>query len=293
MGKLYSMTGFAVLTEPYQNGISCEIRSLNSRYLEIGVKLPLAIKDIEDSIKELIQKHVNRGRITCTISFSSSEQPLANLKIDAATVKLYKDLLDQIRDVAGIDQPIRLEHLLAFKDIISFEGTEQVDEALEKNILQLVQRTLDELNEMRNLEGENIEKDVIERLSSIRRNLEKVKALGEQNARVEFDKLHQRLLSLIDETKIDKNRLEMELALISDRVDITEEVTRLQSHIELFEQNLSEGSPIGKKLNFLLQEMHREANTISSKNTMIDISHCAVAIKEDIERIREQVQNIE
>ncbi len=293
MSKIYSMTGFAVLSRSYGNGITCEIRSLNSRYLETSIKLPLVIKDIEDSIKGLIQKSIKRGRITCTVSFDSSDQPLENLKIDANTVKLYKNLLDQIRKVAKIDQEPQLEHLLAFNDIISFEQDESIDKDLEKTILELVQNTLDKLNKMRNIEGANIHDDLKIRLSSIQKNLDKVKPLGEKNARTEFDKMYQRLLSLIDEKKIDKNRLELELAIISDRVDITEEIIRLQSHIDLFEQNLAKGSPVGKRLNFLLQEMHREANTISSKNTMIEISHYVVAIKEDIERIREQVQNIE
>jgi uncharacterized protein (TIGR00255 family) len=293
MSKIHSMTGFAVHSEPYGNGMTCEIRSLNSRYLETSIKLPLVIKDIEDSIKDLIQQNIKRGRITCTITFDSSDQPLANLKIDPSTVKLYMDLLDQIREIAKIEQKPRLEHLLTFKDIISFEEEENIDKDLEENILQLVRNTLDKLNEMRNSEGSNIHEDLKIRLSAIQDNLDKIKPLGEKNARTEFDKLHKRLLSLIDEKKIDKNRFELELAIISDRVDITEEVIRLQSHIDLFEQNLEKGSPIGKNLNFLLQEMHREANTISSKNTMIEISHYVVTLKEDIERIREQVQNIE
>jgi len=120
-----------------------------------------------------------------------------------------------------------------------------------------------------------------------------IKELSVDNARNEFDKLYKRLLSMIDEKKIDHNRLEMELALISDRVDISEEVVRMESHLELFRENLAAGSPNGKKLNFILQEMHREANTMSTKNTLIEISHRIVTIKEEIERMREQVQNIE
>lgn len=110
---------------------------------------------------------------------------------------------------------------------------------------------------------------------------------------MEFQKQMERLKNLIDDNKLDRNRLEMEVALISDRVDISEEIVRLNSHIELFKEDLEQGSPIGKKLNFILQEMHREANTMSSKNTLIEISHRVVAIKEEIERMREQVQNIE
>ena len=205
----------------------------------------------------------------------------------------YKALLNQIRKIAKIDEEVKLEHLLAFKDIISFEEDTTIDRNFEKSILELVQNTLSGLNQMRNIEGENLNKDIKSRLVSIQKNLQKIKPISKKNAKIEFDKLYKRLLSLIDEQKIDRNRLENELAIISDRVDIAEEIIRLQSHIDLFKQNLKAGSPIGKKLNFLLQEMHREANTISSKSTLLEISHNIVTIKEDVERIREQIQNIE
>ena len=294
MSKIFSMTGFAVLSNPsYGNGITCELRSLNSRFLEISIKVPLTLKDMEDSIKELIQKRIQRGRVTCTITLNPIDQPISNLKIDSSIVNQYKTLLNQIRKIADINEEVKLEHLLAFKDIISFEGDSTIDESLEKSVIELVENTLNKLHEMRNIEGKNLSKDIMTRLDSIQKKLKKIMPLSKDNAKIEFDKLYKRLLSLIDEQKIDKNRLENELALISDRVDITEEIIRLQSHIDLFEQNLKEGSPVGKKLNFLLQEMHREANTISSKNTILEISHFIVSIKEDIERIREQIQNIE
>jgi uncharacterized protein (TIGR00255 family) len=293
MSKIYSMTGFALLSHPYGNGITCELRSLNSRFLEISIKTPIVLKDLEDSIKELIQKRIQRGRVTCTITFNSTDQSLENLKIDSTIVNQYKSLLNQIREIAEINEEVKLEHLLAFKDIISFEEDTSVDENLEKSIFELVEKTTSKLDEMRNIEGKNLSKDIRIRLDSIKNNLKKIEPSSKKNAKIEFDKLYKRLLSLIDEQKIDKNRLENELAIISDRVDVTEEITRLNSHIDLFEQNLKGGSPVGKKLNFLLQEMHREANTISSKSTLLEISHLVISIKEEIERIREQIQNIE
>jgi uncharacterized protein (TIGR00255 family) len=251
------------------------------------------LKDLEDSIKDLIQKKIQRGRVTCTITINSTDQPLENLRIDSNIVNQYQSLLNQIREIAEIDEEIKLEHLLAFKDIISFEEDTLVDEKLEKSIFELVEKTLNKLDEMRNIEGKNLSKDIRIRLDSIKKNLKKIEPLSKKNAKDEFNKLYKRLLSLIDEQKIDKNRLENELAIISDRVDITEEIIRLYSHIDLFEQNLKTGSPVGKKLNFLLQEMHREANTISSKSTLLEVSHLIITIKEEIERIREQIQNIE
>jgi len=152
---------------------------------------------------------------------------------------------------------------------------------------------MDNLNTMRANEGENLRQDLLQRLERIETLTREVARLGEKNPRQEFDRLYKRLLALINQEKIDANRLELELALLSDKVDITEETIRMQSHIQLFRENLNAGSPIGKKLNFLLQEMHREANTMSNKATMIEISHRVVTIKEEVEKMREQIQNVE
>ena len=294
MNKLYSMTGFATLqTDFNQSEITCEVRSLNSRYLEIIVKLPRALADLENPIKEIIRRKITRGKITFNLSFSSLTGELQNLKIDPETVRIYKNLLEQIQQAADIRQKITLDHLLFFKDIITYEEESNVDEALTQKIYQITEQVMDNLNTMRANEGENLRQDLLQRLERIETLTREVARLGEKNPRQEFDRLYKRLLALINQEKIDANRLELELALLSDKVDITEETIRMQSHIQLFRENLNAGSPIGKKLNFLLQEMHREANTMSNKATMIEISHRVVTIKEEVEKMREQIQNVE
>jgi uncharacterized protein (TIGR00255 family) len=288
------MTGFAFGAIQHGNGeISCEIRTLNSRYLEMNIKLPLVIKDLEEGIKGVIREKVSRGKVSCSITFSSQEPLMQDLKVNEGAILMYKNLIDQIRSIAGIIEPIKISDILEFKDIFALEEKDFIDEALQNSLFQLVNEALDKLNQMRVLEGENLRKDLEQRLSNIHNHNMEIKSLSKGNSTVELEKLSNRLLSLIDEKKIDRSRLEMELALISDRVDISEEVVRMESHLDLFRENLEEGSPIGKKLNFILQEMHREANTMSTKNTLIKVSHRIVAIKEEIERIREQVQNIE
>lgn len=294
MNQLYSMTGFAA--GAVQHGsieISCEIRALNSRYLEMSVKLPFAIKDLEDAIRSIIREKVNRAKITCGISFSSQEPLLDNLKVNEGAILMYKNLIERIRAIANIAEPAKVSDILFFKDIFSLEDQSQIDEALQNAIFQLVGNTLDRLNETRSLEGRNLKIDLENRLNNIQTLTGEIRSQGEGNSRAEMEKLYKRLLSLIDENKVDRNRLELELALISDRVDISEEVVRMESHLEMFRENLRAGSPNGKKLNFILQEMHREANTMSTKNTIVEISHRLVTIKEEIERMREQVQNIE
>ena len=294
MNPVYSMTGFAAESLQYEtNMLSCEIRALNSRYLEIIVKIPLVFRDIEDPIKEIIRQKISRGKVNCVITLNSQTPLLQHLKVDRGATLMYKELLEQIRTIAQIEQPIQLSDLLVFKDIISFEEDTIADKALQDTLFQLVTRTLDQLNTVRLQEGKNLARDLKERLAQIIQLTDEIKTLSQKNASQEFDKLYRRLLGMIDENQIDRNRLEMELALISDRVDISEEVVRMQSHIELFKDTLDKGSPAGKKLNFILQEMHREANTMASKSTLIEISHRIVAVKEEIERIREQVQNVE
>jgi uncharacterized protein (TIGR00255 family) len=294
MADLFSMTGFATSDVAYNNSeIHCEIRSLNSRYLEMNVKMPIVLRNLEDPVKDLIKKSVQRGKVNCIINMKSAVSNLQNLKIDPETVKFYMNLLQQIRSLSNVNEEIRLQHLLEFKDIISMEEDEVLEKEFETLICDLVNDALVKLNEMRGIEGRNLSEDVSQRLSSIDDNLGEIETLSKKNARIEFDKLYKKVISFVGDKKIDENRLEMELAIISDRVDVSEEVVRLKSHIDLFKDNLEQGSPIGKKLNFILQEMHRESNTISSKNTLIEVSRLIVAIKEDIERIREQVQNIE
>jgi len=294
MGSIFSMTGFATARVQHDSvEISCELRSLNARYLEIYTRLPQVLRDLEDPIKERIRRFVHRGKISCSINLSSITPVLRNLSVDPGTIRTYTQLLDQIRKIAGIQEPLRLEHLLFFKDVISFEEEAEVDEAFKAVIFSLVEDTLQQLNSIRATEGTNLRKDLEQRLENMLGLLDEIRQYARENPRIEFQRLYQRLLSLIDEQKIDRDRLEQEVAIISDRVDVTEELVRLDSHIQLFKEYLEKGSPIGKKLNFLLQEMHREANTISSKNTMVEISHRVVALKEEIERLREQVQNIE
>ncbi|RMH79011.1 MAG: YicC family protein [Calditrichaeota bacterium] len=294
MGTVYSMTGFAsAKTQLNSNELSCEIRSLNSRYLEIYIKLPLMLKDMEDSLREIIREEVHRGKVHCSIYISSTEPLLQNLRVDEGTVLMYKNLLDQIRKIAGIEEPVRLSDLLEFKDIFTFDEETHIDEVFQSALQDLVREAVARLNATRSSEGAHLRDDLEQRLETITRLVGEIHELAKDNARIEFDKLYQRLLSRIDEKKIDRNRLEMELALISDRVDISEEVVRMNSHLELFRQTLAKGSPIGKKLNFILQEMHRETNTMASKNTIFEVSRRIVAIKEEVERMREQVQNIE
>ncbi|MFZ0391897.1 MAG: YicC/YloC family endoribonuclease [Calditrichia bacterium] len=294
MASILSMTGFSAAQSQYQErGITCEIRSVNSRYLEISLKLPRLLFDLENPIKEIIRGKVNRGKIFYNLSFISGENENNGVTVDPNNLHHYINLLNQVKSAAGIDTPISLDHLLSFKDLFTMQEKTELDDALVKTVEEISLTAVEQLNEMRRREGEHLKNDIDERLKVLKRLTGEIREHSKGNARIEFEKLTQRLFSLIDEEKVDRSRLEQELAIISDRVDITEELVRMDSHLELFEQNLEKGSPVGKKLNFILQEMNREANTLGNKTTLIEISHRVVAIKEEIEKLREQIQNIE
>ncbi|MBN2364553.1 MAG: YicC family protein [Calditrichaeota bacterium] len=294
MNHLKSMTGFAAISKEYNGAeVTCEIRSVNSRYLEISLRLPRIITDLEGQFKDIIRQKITRGKIMGSINFNSVNSEIQNLKIQPELIKFYKQLLEQIRQEAEIEEKLKLDHLLFFKDVISFEEQQTVDEKLMQFMLELMDETLDNLNNMRLQEGQYLRADLDQRIQNIADVTEKIQLLGKNNARAEYERLFNRIQTLIGEEKLDQNRMEQELALIADKVDITEEVVRMKSHLELFREDLVSGSPVGKKLNFILQEMNRETNTMSNKATIIEISHLVVQLKEEIEKIREQVQNIE
>jgi uncharacterized protein (TIGR00255 family) len=287
------MTGYATEKSVTSNGeVTCEIRTLNSRYLEIFLKLPQQLKSFEDHFKSIIRSHIDRAKVNMAITLIETESLPEMLAVNEGVVKMYGRLLEDMRQLAGVKEPVKLADFLQFKDLfmVSESGA---DESFVNTITELVEATTRKINQSRADEGENLRRDLLHRLGEIESLAGEIGGYARQNARQEFNRQFERLKGLVDENKLDRNRLEMEIAIISDRVDISEEVVRLDSHLGLFRENLEGGSPIGKKLNFILQEMHREANTMSSKNTMIEIGHRVVALKEEIERMREQVQNIE
>lgn len=289
-----SMTGFSTGKVVHEKAeINCEFRSLNSRYLEIYVKLPGIFKDLEDEVKELIRSKINRGKISCQVTLISPEPLSQSIQIDESAVRAYKEMLDKIREVAGLAAPVQLSDLQEFKDIFVANEHPEIDAGLKQALFDCISGALEQLNQNREIEGANLRNDMEKRVSNILKLTAEIKEMGKDNPRIELEKLRERIKSTLADIPVDQARLETELALISDKVDISEETTRLESHLGLFLEALSAGSPVGKKLNFVLQEMHREANTISSKNTLIPISHRVVEMKEEIERIREQVQNIE
>lgn len=290
-----SMTGFG-RGEASSDGISvtAELKTVNSRYLNISLRLPQLIQEQELKLKEQIQQHLQRGKVNLSIRLDKTETGEPEVTFNRKLVRGYKQMLSDLNQAAGIDQPISLSDLLQFNDI--FESREE-DEETRETVWELSQTALDEalqaLTAMREQEGTQLENDLLNRVNHIEEMLDIIQQKTNGRAEEAKEQLLDRIQNLIDSDKIDPERLEMEVAILVDKMDITEEIVRTQSHIKFFREAVKNEEAVGRRLNFLSQEINREINTIGSKANDSDISQYVVQAKESLEQIREQVQNVE
>jgi uncharacterized protein (TIGR00255 family) len=291
---IYSMTGFG-RGEATEEGttISAELRTLNNRYFDFGLRAPRTISNYESELRELCRKGVERGKITLTLTENRGGAPAA-ARIDFEAAKRVALQLQELCTDLRITESIHLEHLLHFPEVITPTDPPEISERTLKLALAATERAIENLRQMRLEEGQMLTRDMLSRLDIIAKALLDVKKAQEGLPTRALEKLKERIQRLVPADSYDNNRLEMELALIADRLDITEECVRLEGHINAYRKTLNKPEgPVGKKLGFLLQEMNREGNTISSKTSSLEISHLTVSIREEIERLREQVQNLE
>ncbi len=289
-----SMTGFGKAKTTYENyEIVAELRSLNNRYLDIIVRLPKSLENYEQLVKEEIKKKIIRGKISANISFNGKINGLEDFKLNEEALSYYHKLLHEIQSRTGVKGDITIDHLLQFSDLLKQDEEEIDDEKIKNNLLATLRLALDKLVNMRQVEAKNITEDIKSRIQKIDVLAGDISEKGNDNPKQDYDKLYQRVQSLLKGRALDEYRLEMEIALLSDKVDITEECTRLKSHLKQFNTIFTTKAEVGKPLTFILQEMHREVNTIGSKTTIVEISHAVITMKEEIEKLREQVQNLE
>jgi len=290
-----SMTGFG-RGEASSEGISVtvELKTVNSRYLDISLRMPQSIQDHELDLKELLQQHVERGKLNVSVRVDKSDMGEPEITFNENLVRGYKEMLNDLREAAGIDDPITLQTLMEFNDI--FESREQDEETTEL-IWELTQeaaeKAAEELKQMRLQEGSQLETDLNQRVDHIEKMLNIVKEKVDGRAPEMKEDLLERIQDLIDNDKIDRDRLEMEVAMLVDKTDITEEIVRTQSHIKFFRKAVNNDESVGRRLNFLSQEINREINTIGSKANDSEISQYIVKAKESLEQIKEQIQNVE
>jgi uncharacterized protein (TIGR00255 family) len=290
-----SMTGFG-RGEASSDGISVtvELKTVNSRYLDFSPRLPQSIQEKELELKELLQEHVQRGKVNVTVRVDKADTGEPEITFNKNLVRGYKKMLNDLREAAGIDEPVTLRSFLEFNDI--FESREQDEKTKEKIwdlTLEATKAATKELKQMRLQEGSQLEKDLLERVNHIEKMLNIIQDKIDGRSEQIKEDLLERINDLIDSDKIDPDRLEMEVAMLVDKADITEEIVRTQSHIKFFRQAVNNNDAVGRRLNFLSQEINREINTIGSKANDSEISQYVVQAKESLEQIREQVQNVE
>ena len=280
-----SMTGFG-RGDASADGIAVtvELKTVNSRYLDISLRLPQSIQDHELDLKELLQQHVERGKLNVTVRVDKSDMGEPDITFNENLVQGYKKMLNDLRDAAGIEEPITLRSFLQFNDI--FESREQ-DEETKELIWDLTQEAAQEaaheLKQMRRQEGSQLENDLNQRIDHIEEMLNIVKDKVDGRAKEMKEDLLERINELIESDKIDPDRLEMEVAMLVDKTDITEEIVRTQSHIKFFRKAVNNDDSVGRRLNFLSQEINREINTIGSKANDSEISQYIVKAKESLE----------
>ncbi len=286
-----SMTGFAKAEMECETGkIAGEVRALNSRYLEINLKLPKIDYLYEQKLRELAKKHIKRGKVDITIKWERISGGWNAPKINEIAVKQYLDLVNVLKNVYGLKGDLTVENILNFRDILSYEENNNISE---DNLIRSFEDLLKKLNEERTKEGRLIRKDLKERLKTIMNNLSEIEGRWPLTIKAHEEKLKEKMIEVAKSTSIDEIRVLQELAIYMERLDIAEEIMRLKGHIENFKSTLSSPDAVGRKLDFIIQEMVRETNTIGSKSNDLYINERVVQIKVEIEKMREQAQNVE
>lgn len=273
--------------------ISVEIRTVNNRFFDVGMKIPRELNPLETEIRDRIRNRISRGRVSLLILIERDATEDATLKIDFQRANYCYQKLQELNQTFGNSDPVTLNHLLHFSDFFTQETERSLDESLKKETFAALDSALDDLKEMRRREGEALARDLLIRVANFEASQKKVEKLAAGQPAAQMERLQERLELLVAQGPIDAGRLEQEMAVLADRLDISEECVRLKSHCQLFRQAVAGSEPAGKRLGFLLQEMNREVNTISSKSALAEISSLCVNQKEEIEQMREQIQNLE
>lgn len=288
-----SMTGFGKAQGSAGNfDVDVEVKSLNNRFFDISVRLPKELYSREFELRDAIKKSVSRGKITLIISLKPKNSSAGKEVLNKTALEQTVDLLNAIRETSKIDEQVKLDHLLALQDFY-MEDLTDIDDETFGEILTVVNAALNKMVEMREKEGAQLKIDFLERVSFVETKVTEIENLLESEVKNYFEKLKERAKNLLSDFSQYDERLKLELALIAEKYDTSEEIVRLRSHIKQFREILNVSKDAGKKLNFILQEMNRETNTINSKSISTEISYRALAIKEELEKLREQVQNVE
>ena len=289
-----SMTGFGRCEIAENNRkFTVEMKSVNHRYLDVNIKMPKKLNFFESSIRTELKKYISRGKVDIFITYEDFSESNTTVRYNRDVAAEYLKYLDQMAEEFQLDNDVRVSTLSKYPEVFTMEEQTMDEEELWKSLEKAVAGAAEGFVQTRIVEGEHLKDDLIAKLDGM---LELVDFITERSPQI-LEEYHTRLVEkvkeLLGDTQIDEGRLLTEVAIMADRVCVDEELIRLRSHIETTKNTLTEGGSIGRKLDFIAQEMNREANTILSKANDLAVSNCAIELKTEIEKVREQIQNIE
>lgn len=291
-----SMTGYGrgeYLDERYH--FTVEAKSVNNRYLDIQVKLPRKIAYLEEYIKQSFKKYATRGKVDIFVKLELGSESDTKVSFDKALVKNYYEILTGIEEVTGASSQVRAVDLAKFQDVVRLEEKEIDQNEIKRCLDKAMEPAFISFREMRGVEGEKLKEDILQRCTLLETYFEKIEQLSEN---IEFE-YHQKLVARLSDMlknmgqNIDDQRVVQEAAILADKSNVTEEIVRFKSHIIQLKETVEGEESVGRKMDFILQEMNREVNTIGSKSSKIEITNVVVDLKCELEKIREQIQNIE
>lgn len=289
-----SMTGYGGAKGSVEDlELSVEVKSVNNRYLDTTVRLPRAFIFAEEAIKAAVQKHISRGKVDVYITVDSSKTENVVVSVNEPLLEGYISALRLIAEKYGLQDDITAVNVARFQDVLTVEKKELDQDSLAAGICGILEEALSALDGMRLREGEKLREDILGRLTVIESMVSFVEERSPQTIAEYTERLKQRIREFLENREIDESRLLTEVAIFADKVAVDEETVRLRSHISQFRELIMGGSPVGRKLDFLIQEFNREVNTIGSKCSDGAIARTVVELKAEIEKIREQIQNIE
>ena len=289
-----SMTGYGRAREMRSGrDITVEVRSVNNRYLDCTVKLPRAYIFAEDAIKTRVQKAISRGKVDVFVTIDTSAADVAVVQVNEGLAKGYYDALMHLKNSFALPGDVTPEVLARFPDVLTVTKAEEDVEAIAADICTVLDDALAAYNAMRAVEGEKLRTDVLNRLAAVETLVAQIEQNSAGRVQAYTERLYTRLKELLEDRNIDDARIVTEAAIFADKTAIDEETVRLHSHVAQYRSILELDEPVGRKLDFLTQELNRESNTIGSKCQDINITRLVVELKSEIEKIREQIQNIE
>ena len=290
-----SMTSFGRSSseEGQKRIFTVEMKSVNNRYLDINIRMPKALISLEEEVRKMISSSLSRGKVDVFINLKNYSQNEGTPKVDLKLAEDYLNCLREIETNFGLKNDVSVMQLARFPEVITVVQEEEKVEEIFEELKPLISTSIEMMINMRIVEGEKLKEDILDKVSVIEDLVREIEKVADTVPKAYKVKLEERLSELLSGADIDQNRLATEVCIFADKATVDEEITRLGSHISQIRKTLSLNEPIGRKLDFIIQEMNRETNTIGSKSSDINMTNIVIDIKNLIEKIREQVQNIE